>query len=149
MSDQESKDIQGAATKANEVLAHAADEATKVVAAAAAEAVKVVKQNQGNSTESKEFIILTQEVKYLRQDVNKMAQNFENLSKAFVTQAAFDNVRIAVMGVTNDGGLLKRVDELEKSQAERKGSWSTIQVIWTVGIAIIMGVLAYIAARGH
>ena len=50
------------------------------------------------------------------------------------------------MGVANDGGLVKKVDALEQDFAKRKGTWSTLQVVWTIGVALV-GILLTIIAQ--
>jgi hypothetical protein len=92
------------------------------------------------------LITLVEQVRQLTQAVEKMEKALNNLRESFVTRDEFSNVKIAVMGVANDGGLMARVSSLEETKAEQKGSWSTVQVAWTVGIAIV-GILIAIYVK--
>ena len=99
----------------------------------------------GEQENNVNIAVLANEVKNLGREIAEMKSTLNDLRLSFPTRSEFDVVKIAVMGVANDGGLVNRVDLLEKRQSERKGSWSTIQIIWTVCIAIIMAVLAYVS----
>jgi len=92
------------------------------------------------------LITLVQQVKNLTEAIQKMETTLNNLRQSFVTRSEFENVKIAVMGVANDGGLIKKVDELEQDFAKRKGTWSTLQVVWTIGVALV-GILLTIIAQ--
>ena len=92
------------------------------------------------------LITLVEQVKNLTEAIRKMELTLNNLRESFVTRAEFENVKIAVMGIANDGGLIKKVDDLEQDFAKRKGSWSTLQVVWTVGVALV-GILLTIIAQ--
>lgn len=92
------------------------------------------------------LITLVEQVKNLTEAIKKMEVTLNNLREAFVTRAEFENVKIAVMGVANDGGLVKKVDALEQDFAKRKGTWSTLQVVWTIGVALV-GILLTIIAQ--
>jgi len=57
---------------------------------------------------------LEEKLDYLTKAVEKMSLSLENLSHTFVPRSEFDMVKIAVMGVANEGGVLKKVSELEE-----------------------------------
>lgn len=79
---------------------------------------------------------LEEKIENLTKAVDKQTASLDNLRTSFPTRTEFDIVKIAVMGTANDGGLVKKVDELEKSAERRSGTWSTIQIMWTIGIAL-------------
>lgn len=101
------------------------------------------------STEATEVKIarLEEKIDGMKEALDKISTSLENLRTSFPTRSEFDIVRIAVLGAANDGGLNKRVDDLEKTAERRKGSWSTLQLIWTVGIGIGSALIAYWAGR--
>lgn len=101
---------------------------------------------ESNDMDHDTLITLVEQVRQLTQAVEKMEKTLNNLREAFVTRAEFENVKIAVMGVANDGGLIKKVDALEQDLAKRKGTWSTLQVVWTIGVALV-GILLTIIAQ--
>lgn len=86
---------------------------------------------------------LEEKIDGLTKAVEKVSNSLENLKTSFPTRSEFDVIRIGVMGIANDGGLMKRVDVLEKYLERSKGSWSTLQVVWAVIIGIGSALLTY------
>lgn len=76
------------------------------------------------------LLLLVQQVGFLSEEVKKMSSSLDNLKMAFPTRAEFDQVKIVVMGVANDGGLVKRMDRVER------------KFVYYAGISFIIGLLA-------
>lgn len=93
------------------------------------------------------IITLVERVDNLTSAIKKMSDNLENLKSSFVTRDEFSIVKIAVMGVANDGGLVKRVDSLEKTDSEQKGSLRTIHYIYSALITLTGILLTYFLKR--
>lgn len=72
---------------------------------------------------------LISEVGFLKEEIKKMSSSLENLKTSFVPRSEFDLVRIAVLGVMNDGGLMNRVEKLEK------------RFIWYLGAGAMVGII--------
>lgn len=89
------------------------------------------------------IITLVERVDNLTIAIEKMSTSLENLKNSFVTRDEFSVVKIAVMGVTNDGGLVKRVESLEKTNSENKGSLKAIHFIYTIIIGLTGIILTY------
>lgn len=79
---------------------------------------------------------LEEKIDGLAKAMDKVSNSLENLRTSFVTRSEFENVKIAVMGIANDGGLIRKVEVLENAAERRGGTWSTLQIVWTIGIAI-------------
>ena len=72
---------------------------------------------------------LEEKLDFLTEAINKLTLKFDDVIHTFVPRSEFDQLSIIVKGVANDGGLLKRVDKLEK------------KFIYYAGVAFIVGTL--------
>jgi len=77
-------------------------------------------------------------------DIEELKKGIYNLQTAFVPRTEFERLSTIVVGVANDGGLMKRVADIEEIQSEQKGVWTTVQVFWTM----IIGVISALGALG-
>lgn len=87
------------------------------------------------------LITLVERVDNLTTEIQKMSKSLENLKNSFVTRAEFDQVKIAVMGVANDGGLMERMRNLEQGASIQKGQFGVIHFLLVLGGSIITGLI--------
>lgn len=96
------------------------------------------------------LLLLVQTVENLKQEIQKMSVSLENLKNSFPTRSEFEVVKIAVMGVANDGGLVKKVEDLEKlniGDIQNKAN-----ILWDlrwkiVALAFLGGIVGELALR--
>lgn len=93
------------------------------------------------------IITLVERVDNLTTAIEKMSVSLENLKSSFVTRDEFSIVKTAVMGVANDGGLVKKVESLEKINSENKGSLRAIHFIYTIIIGLTGILITYFLKR--
>lgn len=72
---------------------------------------------------------LEEKLDYLATAIERMSVSLENLKNSFVTREEFSNVKVVVMGIANDGGLVRRVDKIEK------------KFIYYAGITFLAGII--------
>ena len=72
---------------------------------------------------------VTVSIKALGLQIEKMSISLENLRTSFPTRDEFNQLSVIVRGVSNDGGLVKKVDKLER------------KLIYYLGAGAVIGVL--------
>lgn len=94
--------------------------------------------------------VLVERIENLTKIVEKMSVTLDNLSRTFVPRSEFDMVRIAVMGVANEGGLIKKVSELEELNLQeiRKKTNELWDLRWKIlAVAFIGGLVGGLLLR--
>jgi len=84
--------------------------------------------NELESTEVK-IARLEEKLDNLTLAIEKMSNTLDNLRMSFVPRSEFDQLSIIVRGIANEGGLVMRVDKLEKKFIYYLGAGAIIIIL--------------------